>query len=185
MNDKSKPYIFDGHMMRRFNRAEQLIRKYDSLSADDIQAREKILSELFAEKGANVLVLSGFHCEFGDNIRLGNDIVINYNCFLMDNAEIVIGDNVLIGPNVSLFTVNHALHPDERKRGWCVNAPVKIGSRVWIGGNSTILAGVTIGEGSIIGAGSVVTKDIPANVIAAGNPCRVIRKITQSDKLGL
>lgn len=183
MKDSGKPYRFDDDMMTRFHRAERLLRQYDA--AEDTEKQNGILTELFAKIGKNVLVLSGFHCEFGDNIRLGNNIVINYNCFLMDNADITVGDDVLIGPNVGIYTVNHAICPEERADGWCVNAPVKIGSRVWIGGNSTILAGVTIGSGSIIGAGSVVTKDIPANVIAAGNPCRVIREITEKDRLGV
>lgn len=185
MNERSRPYIFDGNMMKRFRRAETLLRKYDKTAADDTETQNEILSELFAEKGENVLVMAGFHCEFGDNIRLGNNVVVNYGCFLMDNEEITVGNDVLIGPNVGIYTVNHAICPEERAKGWCVNAPVTIGDRVWIGGNSTVLAGVTVGEGSIIGAGSVVTKDVPANVIAAGNPCRVIRAITEKDKLGV
>ena len=184
MMEKSTPYRFDDAMMRRFHRAEKLLREYDSIPAEDAQARDVLLSELFAEKGENVLILAGFHCEFGDNIRLGHDVVINYNCFLMDNTEITIGNHVLIGPNVGIYTVNHAIYPEERAAGWCVNAPVSIGDRVWLGGNATILPGVTIGEGSIIAAGSVVTKNIPANVIAAGSPCRVLRPITEADRLG-
>ncbi|NLN55188.1 MAG: sugar O-acetyltransferase [Clostridiales bacterium] len=181
---KSKPYIFDEKMYRKFYRAAQLTREYNELKEDDTERKESLLAELLGKKGENVLILSGLHCEFGKNITVGNNVVINYNCFLMDNAEIVIGDNVLIGPNVSIYAVNHALDPAEREQGFCVNSPVHIGNRVWLCGDVKITAGVTIGDDSVIGAGSVVTKDIPSGVIAAGNPCRVIREITKIDKLG-
>lgn len=132
-----------------------------------------------------MLLLSGLHVEFGDNIQIGSDVTINYNCFLMDNAPITIGDHVLIGSYVGIYTIDHAIYPDDRADGWCSNAPVHIGNKVWIRSNATILPGVTIGEGSIIGAGSVVTKDIPENATAAGNPCRVIRTITERDRLNV
>ena len=101
----------------------------------------------------------------------------------MDNTTIRIGHHTLIGPNCSLYTVNHALDPEERAQGFCMDAPIHIGSRVWLGGDVVVMAGVHIGDGSVIGAGSVVTKDIPAGVIAVGNPCRVLRSITPQDKL--
>ena len=179
MENKSKPYRFDDDMMTRFRRAERLIRQYDAAEGTDRQ--NEILSELFAKIGKNVLVLAGFHCEFGDDFRLGNNIVINYNCFLMDNADITVGDDVLIGPNVGIYTVNHAIFPEERVGGWCVNAPIKIGSRVWIGGNCTILPGVTIGDNSVIAAGAVVSKDVPANCVAAGVPAKVIKELKDDE----
>lgn len=96
-----------------------------------------------------MLLLSGLHVEFGDNIQIGSDVTINYNCFLMDNAPITIGDHVLIGSYVGIYTIDHAIYPDDRADGWCSNAPVHIGNKVWIRSNATILPGVTIGEGSI------------------------------------
>ncbi len=107
---------------------------------------------------------------------------MNYNCTILDVAEVFIGDNVLFAPNVSIFTAGHPIHPESRITGYEYGIPIHIGSNVWIGGNSVVNPGVTIGEGSVIGSGSVVTKDIPPFVVAAGNPCRVIRKITEADR---
>lgn len=178
----SEPYIFDSEMMKRFQRAGSLCAQYNNTGEDEKQKRRAILDELLGKCGRDVLVVPGFRCEYGDNIELDDNVIINFNCTLMDNTTIHIGSHTLLGPNCSLYTVNHALHPDEREQGYCANAPIHIGSRVWLGGDTVVLAGVTIGDGSVIGAGSVVTKDIPAGVVAAGNPCRVIRPIAPNDK---
>ena len=121
--------------------------------------------------------------QYGENIFLEDHVTINFNYTLMDNTTIRIGHHTLIGPNSSLYTVNHALDPEERAQGFCIDAPIHIGSGVWLGGDVVVMPGVNIGDGSVIGAGSVVTKDIPAGVIAVGNPCRVLRSITPQDKL--
>ena len=134
--------------------------------------------------GKNVWIEPDFKCEFGKNISIGNDVYINFGCIILDCGEVTIGDNTLLGPNVGIYLANHAFDAQERINGGCFGKPVHIGSKVWIGGDVKILAGVTIGNNSIIGTGSVVTKDIPENVIAVGNPCRVLRKITEKDKTG-
>ena len=117
-------------------------------------------------------------------LRIGNDVYINFGCTLLDCGQITIGNHTLLGPNVSAYSGNHSLDAAERIAGALVPKPITIGNRVWIGGGSTILSGVTIGDDSVIGAGSIVTHDIPSGVLAAGNPCRVLRKITDKDKVG-
>lgn len=123
-----------------------------------------------------------FRCEFGQNISIENNVYINFGCVILDCAEVTIGAHTLLDPNVGIYTVNHAICAEERIKGGCRCMPVHIGKRVWIGGDAKILAGVTVGDDTIIGAGSVVTKSIPAGVIAAGNPCRVISAITDADR---
>lgn len=134
--------------------------------------------------GNEVWIEPDFRCEFGKNISIGNNVYINFGCIILDCSEVIIGDHVLIGPNLGIYAVNHGFDPEERIAGACMGKPVHIEDNVWISGDVKILAGVTIGEGSIIGAGSIVTKNIPARVIAAGNPCKVIRPITEKDRLG-
>lgn len=181
----SKPYIFDSEMMKRFQRAASLCMEYNQTGEDQPEERQRILDRLLGKCGRGVLVVPGFRCEYGGNIELADGVIVNFNCTLMDNAAITIGAHTLIGPNCSLYTVNHALDHAQREQGYCVNAPISIGSRVWLGGNVVVMAGVSIGDGAVIGAGSVVTSDVPAGVIAAGNPCRVIRHVTPADKLNV
>ena len=131
------------------------------------------MRQLFKKVGERVWLESNFTCEFGKNITIGNDVYINFGCTLLDCGQITIGDNTLLGPNVSAFSGNHSLDSAERIAGALIPKPITIGNRVWIGGGDTV-----------IGAGSVVTHDIPSGVLAAGNPCRVLRKITDKDKVG-
>lgn len=147
--------------------------------------REAILRELFGALGRNPYVHSPFHCDFGTQIEAGDDVVINFGVTILDEAPVRIGDRTLIGPQVGIYTVNHALLPDQRAEGIMRAQPVEIGRDVWIGGHSVILPGVRIGDGAVIGAGSVVTRDVPPGVIAAGNPCRVLRPITEADRVGV
>jgi acetyltransferase-like isoleucine patch superfamily enzyme len=177
------PHIFDQPMVKMYNEAAMLSAEYNQLPISDIEKQQELLGKLLKSIGSNVRIMPQFHCEFGHNITIGNNVFINFNSILMDNTEITIGNDVRIGPNASIYTVNHAIDSDERAEGICVNQPVYICDKVWFGGDVKVLPGVTIGEGSIIGTGSIVTKDIPAGVIAVGNPCRVIRKITEEDKL--
>ncbi|QND50330.1 sugar O-acetyltransferase [Rhizobium lusitanum] len=146
--------------------------------------RESILRELLGAIGKSVHFEPTFRCEFGRNIVVGNNFYANFDCVMLDGGGIEIGDDVLFGPRVGIYTSNHAIDASERAAGGCYAKPVKIGNRVWIGAGVHINQGVTIGDGAVIGSGSVVTKDIPAGVIAAGVPCRVIRDITEKDKTG-
>lgn len=129
-----------------------------------------------------IFVFPPFYCEYGTHITTGKNFFANYNCVLVDVAKITFGDNCMLGPNVSIYTAGHPIHPDTRNSGYEYGIEVIVGNNVWIGGSTTIVPGVHIGNNVVIGAGSVVTKDIPDNVVAAGNPARVIREITDADR---
>ena len=164
--------------------ARKLTKKYSRLDYDDFEAKDAVLKELFGAIGNNVAIDENFFCDFGKNIFIGNDVIINSGCTFIDNEKILIGNKVLIAPNVQIYTAYHPLLPEERLKdkktgstcyfNTCAD-PVTIKDGVWIGGGAIILSGVTIGKNSIIGAGSVVNKSIPDNCVAVGNPCRVIK----------
>lgn len=173
---------FDEELFQRRIRAKKLFRAYNRTDDMETEERKKILTRLLGKVGEEVWIEPDFRCEFGKNITIGDHVYINFGCIILDCARVTIGNHVLLGPNVGIYPVNHALYAEERIQGGCFGKPVCIKDRVWIGGDVKILPGVTIGEDSVIGAGSIVTKSIPAGVIAAGNPCKVIRKITDADK---
>ncbi|WP_066186268.1 MULTISPECIES: sugar O-acetyltransferase [Gracilibacillus] len=156
-------------------------RRYNKKVNDDNEYDLTILQDLFERIGEDVLVESNFRCEFGFNIRIGNHVYLNHDMIILDCHRVSIGDDVYVGPRVGLYAANHAEDPIERINGGVYAKPITIGNKVWLGGDVQVTQGVTIGDNSIIGAGSVVTKDIPANVMAAGNPCRVIRDIQESE----
>lgn len=177
-------------------KSEILQRSLNRTALWNIPKRNWLLKRLLGSiDGKAYAVQLPFHCCFGRNIHVGKNFFANYNCIMMDHAEIRIGDNVLIGSNVSILTINHPLDPEQRrifhtedsfhpekKSNWEIIAPITIGDDVWIGAGAIILPGVTIGSGSTIGAGSIVTHDIPPNVLALGAPCRVIRDLTEEDR---
>ena len=175
---------FDADLFDRRVEAKKLFKEFNRTTDDEAEKRQEIMKKLFKKVGERVYMEPNFTCEFGKNISLGNDLYINFGCTMLDCGQISIGNNTLLGPNVSLYSANHSLDAEERIAGALIPKPITIGNRVWIGGGSIVLGGVTIGDDSVIGAGSVVTKDIPSGVIAAGNPCRVIRRITEKDKVG-
>ena len=175
---------FDADLFDRRVEAKKLFKEFNRTTDDEVEKRQEIMKKLFKKVGERVYMEPDFTCEFGKNITLGNDLYINFGCTLLDCGQITIGNNTLLGPNVSMYSANHSLDSEERITGALIPEPITIGNRVWIGGGTTILSGVTIGDDSVIGAGSVVTRDIPAGVVAAGNPCKVIRKITPEDKVG-
>lgn len=144
------------------------------------EQREAILRNILQHIGKNVHFEPTFRCEFGFNITIGNDFFANFNCVMLDGNKINIGNHVLIGPNVGLYTANHSLDPKRRQAGYCYARPIIIEDNVWIGAGVHVMGGVTIGRNAVIGAGSVVTHSIPSDCIAAGNPCRVIRKVEES-----
>ncbi|MBU3138139.1 sugar O-acetyltransferase [Clostridium gasigenes] len=146
--------------------------------------REEILKGLLKSIGKGVHFEPTFRCEFGFNVTIGDNFYANFDCVMLDGGGIDIGNNVLFGPRVGIYTSNHATDAKERVAGGCYAKPVKIGNNVWIGAGVHINQGVTIGDNTIIGSGSVITKNIPSNVIAAGVPCRVIREITEEDRTG-
>lgn len=164
-------------------RCEELLFRFNSLPPSREEERNAIIRQLFGKTGGSFSIHSPFHCDFGTQISIGDDFTGNFNLTILDEAPVTIGDHVFIGPNVGIYTVTHALLPDQRNAGVMRSLPVTIGDNVWIGGNTVVMQGVTIGSGSVIGAGSVVTRDVPPGVIAFGNPCRVIRPVTEADRV--
>ncbi len=161
-------------------RCKELVKKFNDLPTDAMKEREQVVHEIFGQVGEGVWLNSPLTVSVGQYVSIGSGTYANMNFTLIDDWKITIGKNVLIGPNVTLSTTGHAIHPDHRADGM-YSFPITIGDNVWIGGNVIVLPGVTIGENSVIGAGSVVTKDIPANVVAFGSPCKVYREINEHD----
>ena len=170
------------------NQARKLLKEYHALAYEQKDEKTGILKQLFGSIGTNVSVGLPFICDYGRNIHLGNNVSVNMNCTFVDCNTITIGDDVLIASNVQLYTATHPVELTDRLTpDWCPGTgqyfcrtyalPIRIGNGCWLGGGVIVLPCVTIGDGSVIGAGSVVTKDIPANSLAVGNPCRVIRQI--------
>jgi len=167
----------DPDVVRMRGRARVLLRAFNSSSEGDDDERCRILGDLLGRVGSGVIIEPPFYCDFGKNIRLGDHVFFNFNCVVLDPGEVVVGNNVLIGPGVQLYTTTHPLEFIERRRWEEHTKPISIGDDVWIGGGTVICQGVTIGRRAVIGAGSVVTKDVPEGVLAVGNPCRVLRTI--------
>ena len=163
-------------------KAEKMCEKLNKIDPFDDKKREKIYKKLFKSFGKDIFIRPNFRCEYGKNISIGNKFICNFNCVMLDCADIEIGNNVMIGPNVNIFTINHDIRAKERNQFVTYYKPITICDNVWIGGNSTILPGVTIGKNSVVGAGSVVTKDVPPNVLVAGNPAKFIRNIDNEEK---
>jgi acetyltransferase-like isoleucine patch superfamily enzyme len=158
------------------------IYQYNQLCPDDEEKMEELIRSILGKAGKDVHIEAPFHCDYGTNIEVGDYFYANYNCTILDVGKVIIGDNVMFAPNVSIYTAGHPIHPDSRNSGYEYGIPVTIGNNVWIGGNVIINPGVTIGNDVVIGAGSVVTKDIPDRVVALGNPCRVVRQIVEDDR---
>lgn len=175
----------DPELLNRWHEAKDLARQYNSVKSQDLEEKDRILGQLLGGRGKNLWITPPFYVDYGNNIYFGNNCEVNMNCTFLDDNNIIIGDNALIAPNVQIYTAYHPTSAVERFGApkqdgsfeFCKTqtAPVRIGDNVWIGGGAVILPGVTIGDNVVIGAGSVVTKDIPDNVIAYGNPCRVVR----------
>ena len=151
--------------------------EFNNIHPSDKEKRKEIIKNILGKTGEEYLVEQPFMCDYGYNIELGENFYSNHNLIILDAAKITFGDNVFIAPNCSFYTAGHPLNVEQRNKGLEYAYPISIGNNVWIGGNVTVLPGVTIGDNTTIGAGSVVTKDIPANVLAVGNPCRVIRDL--------
>ncbi len=172
---------YDTQLLAEREEAEELCFCFNQTNPKNKFEKEQILKKLLPHKQNNVSVLSPFYTDYGYNCFIGNETFINHNAYLMDGAKITIGNHCFIGPNCGMYTANHPLIAEERNQGLELAEPITIGDNVWIGADVTILPGVKIGSGSVIGAKSVVTRDIPENVIALGNPCKVLRSITKED----
>lgn len=164
----------DGELFQERIRTKELLYEINALRPEEDEKRIALLRKLLAKTGENFYIETPFRCGYGSNIEIGEGFFANFNCTFLDCAKITIGRNVLLGPNVSLFTAAHPVDPEIRRSGLEFAKPIVIGDGVWIGGGSIVNPGVSIGANSVIGAGSVVTKDIPEGVVAVGVPCRVI-----------
>ncbi|MBC7920652.1 MAG: sugar O-acetyltransferase [Ferruginibacter sp.] len=161
--------------MRR--QARDLTRAFNQTTADEMPRRTEILRRLFGAVGERIEIEPPFYCDYGSYIFAGDGLFMNFNCVILDCATVHLGRNVMMGPAVQIYGAHHPLRANERIQGPELASPIRIGDNVWLGGGAIVCPGVTIGDNTTIGAGSVVTKSVPANVLAAGNPCRVIRTI--------
>lgn len=176
-------YFNDAEIDKLSQKAQLLLERYNSTPANDDEARTHILKELLGKVEGWCTIKPPFHCDYGKFIEIGDGTFLNYDCIILDACKVKIGRNVLIGPRTCIYTASHPIYASVRTAGYDISKPVTICNDVWLGGNVVVNPGVTIGEGAVIGSGSVVTKDIPPYVVAAGNPCRVIREITDEDRI--
>lgn len=170
----------DLEMMR--DKAKDLCLEYNLLKSNQTKEKEDIIKKLFGKIGKDFGITAPFYCDYGFNIEAGDNFYVNYNCIILDCAKVKFGDNVFIAPNCGFYTAGHPIDIERRNQYIEYAYPITVGNNVWFGANTIVVPGVTIGNGVVIGAGSVIVKDIPDNVIAFGNPCKVIREITDEDK---
>lgn len=168
---------FDTQLVQERQQAKEMTFEYNNLNPKQVDKREEILKQLLGKIGNNSWIEQPFYCDYGYNIEVGENFYSNHHCVMLDGAKIQIGNNVMLGPNVNIFTAGHPIDVKQRRAGLEYAKPITIGNDIWIGGNVVINPGITIGSDTIIGSGSVVTKDIPSNVIAVGNPCKVIKEV--------
>ena len=174
---------YDEELLRERTACADLIFEFNhTLRPSQQTEKEALLRRILGKAKNNFTILSPFFCDYGYNIEVGENVFINMNCVVLDEAKVTFGDNVFVAPGCGFYTAGHPLDVEQRNQGLEYALPIVIEDNVWIGGGVSVLPGVTIGTGSVIGAGSVVNRNIPAGVIAAGNPCKVIRPITEADK---
>lgn len=166
----------DEQLVKKLISAKQLCNKYNNLFFEDIERSREIVKKLFSKTGNDFLIMPSLYCDYGFNIEIGENFYSNHNLIILDANKVTFGNNVQIGPNCGFYTSGHPINKETRKKLEFAK-PIIIGNDVWIGGNVCVMPNVTIGNNTIIGAGSVVTKDIPSNVVAVGNPCRIIKKL--------
>ncbi|AGK98531.1 sugar O-acetyltransferase [Clostridium pasteurianum] len=155
---------------------------YNLLRPDEDKKMSQMIKDILGKTGDSIFIEQPFHCDYGKNIEVGNNFYANYNCTILDVGKVIIGENVMFAPNVAIYTAGHPIHPQSRNSDYEYGLAVTIGNNVWIGGSVVINPDIKIGNNVVIGSGSVVTKNIPDNVVAVGNPCKVIRKITDDDR---
>ncbi|SIN83614.1 maltose O-acetyltransferase [Carnobacterium alterfunditum] len=177
-------YLAQGEELKAIRKkGQQLVRLFNATTEEEKPYRTQLLMEIFGKVAGEIYIEPTLRLDYGQNITIGKHFYANFDCIMIDIAAITIGDNVMFGPRVCLYTAGHPIDVTVRNSGLEFGMPITIGNNVWVGGSALVNPGVTIGDNAVIGSGSVVTKDIPANTIAAGNPCRVIREITQADKI--
>lgn len=179
--DAGLAYISDESVFAEQAETRRILQRLNFMDRSDFEGIAEVVKELLG-KSEGAMINPPFYCDYGTHIEVGKNFFANYNCTILDVAKVKIGDNCMLAPNVAIYTAGHPLHPDTRNSGYEYGKEVTIGDNCWIGGNSVICPGVHIGNDVVIGAGSVVTRDIPDGSIAAGSPCRVIRRITEDDR---
>ena len=181
-----KGYLYDANydpeIIEEETRCADLCYEFNQCRPSDTKKQKELLMKILGSMKENPVITAPFYCDYGFNISIGKNFYTNHNVTILDGAKVTFGDNVFIAPNCVFSTAGHAIDSEQRSRGLEIALPITVGDNVWIGTNVSVLPGVTIGNNTIIGAGSVVNKNIPEGVIAAGNPCKVIRKITEEDK---
>lgn len=168
---------YDEEIIKDRTATQEICFEYNNTKPSNLKEREEIIRKLFNKVGKNPLIEQYFWCDYGYNISVGDNFYMNHNCTILDPAKVEFGDNVFVGPNCSFYTALHPIEIEPRNKGLEYAKPIKVGNNVWFGGNVVVLPGVTIGDDVTIGAGSIVTKDIPSNTVAYGNPCTVAKKI--------
>ena len=172
---------YDQELIRERTNAKELCYDYNHLRPSQEEEQRAVLKKLLGKTGENFCITAPFWCDYGYNIEIGENFYTNHNCVILDGAKVKFGDNVFVAPNCGFYTAGHPIDAGRRNAGLEYAYPITVGDNVWFGGGVQVMPGVTIGSNVVIGSGSVVTKDIPDNVVAAGNPCRVIRAITEED----
>lgn len=170
----------DSDLVKERHRVRLLFHKFNSLSEIHLKERQKILYQIFENAGDNLFVEPPFHCDYGSNIKAGKNLFMNFNCCILDVAEVIIGDNCMFGPHVQIYTATHPVEFKARNSGRELGKAITIGNNVWIGGNATICPGVTLGNNVVVAAGAVVTKSFPNDVVIGGNPAKIIKTIDNS-----
>lgn len=173
----------DEELLRQRSAAKDLLFDFNSLRPSQAEARARLIRSLLGRIGESFTIEGPFSCDYGYNIDIGENFYANTHLIILDGAKVTIGDNVFIAPNVGLYTAGHPLDAPRRNEGLEYAYPIHIGHNVWLGAGVSVLPGVTIGDNTVVGAGSVVTRSLPSNVVAAGNPCKVLRAITAADAL--
>lgn len=173
---------YDEQLLHDRQVCAEMTHELNLLSPAQTEERNNLIRKLLGKMKGQATIVSPFFCDYGYNIEVGENFFMNMNCVILDGAKVTFGDNVFVAPACGFYTAGHPLDKERRNRGLEYAYPITIGHNVWIGAQVCVLPGVTIGDNSVIGAGSVVTKDIPSNVLAVGNPCRVIREITDADR---
>lgn len=179
-------YLYDANYDKKIvelrTRCADLCYEFNNCRPSDVERQQELLSEILGSIKGNPVITAPFYCDYGVNISIGENFYTNHNVTILDGARVTFGDNVFIAPDCVFSTAGHAIDSEQRNQGLEIALSITVGNSVWIGANVVVLPGVTIGSNTIIGAGSVVNRDIPDGVIAVGNPCRVIRRITEADK---
>ena len=166
---------YNEDLIQEMQQAKDLCFEYNHIKPSNVEKRTQLIKKILGKTKDSLLIQSNFYCDYGYNISVGENFYMNHNCVILDAAKVEFGDNVFIGPNCGFYTAGHPLNVLDRNKGLEYAKPIKVGNNVWFGGNVVVMPGVTIGDNVTIGAGSIVTKDIPSNVLAYGNPCRVVR----------